>query len=65
MATDFKVICKNKIGIGHITFPYSVKIQNSSNEYVIQYYDAADHSGALRTVNRPKLSFEVYAIPNK
>lgn len=65
MATDFKAICKNKTGVGHVTYPYAVKIQNSSNEYVISYYDAADHSGSLRTANRSKLVFDVYAIPNK
>lgn len=64
MANDFKVICKNKNGVGYVAYPYSVKVQNNTNEYVIQYYDAVDHSGAIRTANRSKLVFDVYAVPN-
>lgn len=66
MATDFKVILKNKENLGTLTFPYSVKVElATANAWKVSYYDDADHSGTLKTITRPRYTFDIYGLPNK
>ena len=66
MATDFKVILKNKANLASLTFPYSVKVElGTANSFKVSYYEDEDHSGTLKTITRPRYTFDVYATPNK
>lgn len=65
MATDFKVLLKHKTSLGTTTIPYAVKVEKGSTHYTVSYYDDADHSGTLKTIQRPTRTFDVYATPKR
>ena len=65
MATDFKVIRKNRNGVGYVTYPYAVKVQKSGNGCNISYYDDANHSGTLKTAYVSYSVHDIYGTPKK
>jgi hypothetical protein len=70
MANDFKIILKRKDTMATRIFPYGVSVEkNAISEppgFVdIRYYEDADHTGAVQTMNYLPLSInDIYIVPN-